>query len=350
MTLPTRKIGEDNVTAMAFGLMGMSAFYSGKSDDDEERFKVLDAALEAGLTNWDTADVYGDSEDLVGKWFKRTGKRNEIFLATKFGATATGPNGKPEYVRTAAEKSLKRLGVEKIDLYYLHRAEKNTPIERTVGAMAELVKEGKVRYLGLSEISSETLRRAHAVHPITAVQVEYSPFCLDIEDEKIALLKTCRELGVTVVAYSPLGRGMLAGKFKSRDDIPADDWRRDIPRFGEENFPNILKLVKDFEEAKNTMPPQAKSPLLGCLLKARTSSPYSERRALRQVTLHRQALRFVDWITQNIHENLGAFKVKLSPEEVKEIRALAEKADATLQGDRYPPAGMQSIFADTVPL
>ncbi|KAF8880468.1 Aldo/keto reductase [Gymnopilus junonius] len=334
MVLPTREIGNDNVTAMAFGLMGMSAFYSEKSDDDEERFKVLDAAIEAGLTNWDTADVYGDSEDLVGKWLKRTGKRNEIFLATKFGATATGPNGKVEYVRASAEKSLKRLGVETIDLYYLHRADKKTPIEITVSAMAEFVKAGKVRYLGLSEISSETLRRAHAVHPITAVQVEYSPFCLDIEDEKIALLKTCRELGVTVVAYSPLGRGVLAGKFKSRADIPADDWRREIPRFSDENFPNILKLVKGFEEVgKKHNATSGQVALAWLLAQGEDIIPLFGTKNIK-----------------NIKENLGAFNVKLGPEEVKELRAIAETADATTLGERYPPNGMQSVFADTAPL
>jgi len=270
----------------------------------------------------------------VGKWFKRTGKRNEIFLATKFGSTPTGPNGKAEYVRAAAEKSFKRLDVETIDLYYLHRADRNTPIEITVGAMAELVKEGKVRYLGLSEISSETLRRAHAIHPITAVQVEYSPFCLDIEDEKIALLKTCRELGVTVVAYSPLGRGMLAGKFRSRDDIPADDWRREVPRFSDENFPNILKLVNDFEEiGKKHNATSGQVALAWLLAQGEDIIPLFGTKSIK-----------------NIKENLGAFNVKLSPEEVRDIRAIAEKADATAQGDRYPPSSMPYVFADTAPL
>ncbi|KXN92671.1 Aldo-keto reductase yakc [NADP(+)] [Leucoagaricus sp. SymC.cos] len=210
--IPTRKIGNDDVAAIGLGLMGLSAFY-GQVESDEERFKFLDVALEEGATFWDTADVY----------------------ATKFGILVTetgwGVNGKPEYAKSACAKSLKRLGVEQIDLYYLHSADPTVPIEKTVGTMAELVKEGKVRYLGLSEVSSATLRRAHAVHPITAVQVEYSPFTLDIEDDKIALLKTCRELGVAVIAYSPLGRGLLTGQYKSPDDFEEGDFRRAIPKF-----------------------------------------------------------------------------------------------------------------------
>jgi aryl-alcohol dehydrogenase-like predicted oxidoreductase len=329
MPLPTRKIGKDEVTAIGFGLMGLSGFY-GPIESDEDRFKVLDAAVEAGCTNWDTADIYGDSEDLVGKWFKRTGKRNEIFLATKFGNTASGINGKPEYVRSAVEKSLSRLGVETIDLYYLHRADMTTPIETTVGAMAELVKEGKVRYIGLSEISAETLRRAHAVHPIAAVQVEYSPFCLDIEDEKIGLLKACRELGVAVVAYSPLGRGMLTGTYKSNEDIPADDWRKGIPRFSNENFPNILKLVKDVEElGKNHNATAGQVTLAWLLAQGHDIIPIPGTKKIKY-----------------LKENLGAANIELSPEEVKEIRGIADSADAT-QGDRYPANMMITLFADT---
>ncbi|KIM36704.1 hypothetical protein M413DRAFT_449041 [Hebeloma cylindrosporum] len=277
--------------------------------------------------------MYGDSEDLLGKWFKKTGKRDQIFLATKFGFTESGLNGTPEYVRTAAETSLKRLGVETIDLYYLHRADQNVPIEKTVGAMAELVKEGKVRHLGLSEISSATLRRAHAVHPIAAVQVEYSPFCLDIEDEKIGLLKTCRELGVTIIAYSPLGRGMLTGAYKSHDDIPDDDWRKTIPRFGPQNFPNILKLVKGLQElgAKHDATP-GQVTLAWLLAQGEDIIPIPGTKKIKY-----------------LKENLGALNVKLTPAEVAEVREIARKADA-VQGDRYPASSMHTLFADTPPL
>ncbi|CAK5274103.1 unnamed protein product [Mycena citricolor] len=243
---PKRKIGGVEVSAIGFGAMGIGGIY-GPAPPDSERFATLDAAYAAGCTMWDTADIYFDSEDLIGQWFKRTGKRDEIFLASKFGFIGMSGDrvidGSPEYVRTAVEKSLSRLGVDTIDLYYLHRADPTVPIEKTVGAMAELVKEGKVKHLGLSEVSANTLRRAHAVHPIAAVQVEYSPFTLDIEDPKIALLKTCRELGVTVVAYSPLGRGLLTGAYKSSADFPEGDFRLFIERYNEKNFPNILKIV-----------------------------------------------------------------------------------------------------------
>ncbi|KAF9566054.1 Aldo/keto reductase [Agrocybe pediades] len=328
-SLPTRKIGKDDVTAIGLGLMGLSIFY-GTIPSDEERFKVLDAAVEAGCTNWDSSDFYGDSEDLLGKWFKRTGKRNEIFLATKFGITSGAPNGKPEYVREACEKSLKRLGVDTIDLYYVHRVDQTVPIERTVSAMAELVKEGKVRYLGLSEVSSKTLRRAHAVHPISAVQIEYSPFFLDIEDEKIGLLKTCRELGVAVVAYSPLGRGMLTGTFKSHEDIPAGDARRRFPKFGPANFPNIVKLVEGLQEMGKKHNATASQIALAWLLaQGDDIIPIPGTKKIKY-----------------LNENLGALKIKLDPSEVAEIREIVNRADAT-KGDRYPTAAMGLLFADT---
>ncbi|CAA7257354.1 unnamed protein product [Cyclocybe aegerita] len=309
---------------------GKRRSYYGPIENDEERFKVLDSAFEQGCTFWDSADLYGDSEELVGKWFKRTGKRDQIFIATKFGFTSNGINGKPEYVKAACEKSLNRLGIETIDLYYLHRADQTVPIEKTVGAMAELVKEGKVRHIGLSEVSATTLRRAHAVHPIAALQVEYSPFFLDIEDEKIALLKTCRELGVKIVAYSPLGRGMLTGTYKSFADIPDDDWRKTIPRFNENNFPNILKLVEGLQN-------------LGKKHNATAG----------QVTLAWLLAQGDDVIpipgtkkNKYLKENLDAVKIKLSPEEVAEVRRIANEADATV-GDRYPPDSMSVLFADT---
>ncbi|KAF9001661.1 NADP-dependent oxidoreductase domain-containing protein [Cyathus striatus] len=331
MSLPTRKIGNDQVNEIGFGAMGISSYY-GSVDPDEERFKVLDAALETGCTFWDTADIYGDSEELLGKWFKKTGNRSKIFLATKFGVVAPPRtiNGDPEYVKQAAESSLKKLGVDQIDLYYLHRADKTVPIEKTVGAMAELVKEGKVKYLGLSEISSSTLRRAHAIHPISAVQVEYSPFTLDIEDEKIGLLKTCRELGIAVIAYSPLGRGLLTGQYKSPDDFEEGDFRTMIPRYSKENFPNILKLADGLAKIGKKHNATAGQVALAWLL------------SQGQDIIPIPGTKKVKYLL----ENASASKLKLSAEELQEVREVANKADAA-QGDRYPAFMQEAMFVET---
>ncbi|KAI0634754.1 Aldo/keto reductase [Trametes polyzona] len=316
--------------------MGIAAFY-GKLLPDEERLKILDAGYENGCTNWDTADMYGDSELLIGKWLKKTGKRNEIFLATKFGFAHGIPDrmvcGEPDYVPKAIDKSLERLGVDSVDLWYLHRADPAVPIELTVRAMAEQVKAGKVKYLGLSEISSSTLRRAHAVHPITAIQVEYSPFALDIEDEKIELLKTARELGVAVIAYSPVGRGLLTGKIQSPDDLEEDDRRRLMPRFSKESFPNILRLVdgvKAVAAKYNATPAQV---CLAWLL------------AQGDDTIPIPGTTKVS----NLKENLAAVNLKLDAEDIAGIRKIAEEADKTL-GDRYYKLGMQLLFCETPPL
>ncbi|KAF9010972.1 Aldo/keto reductase [Hymenopellis radicata] len=325
----TRKIGTATVPAIGFGLMGLSPIY-GSVPSDEERFKVLDAAYDAGCTLWDTADAYYDNEDLIGNWFKANpGKREKIFLSTKFGITMTGARGDPEYVKQQANMSLKRLGVDYIDLYYLHRVDPKVPIEETVGAMAELVKEGKVKQIGISDCTAAGLRRAYAVHPIAALQIEYSPFMLDTEREPLKLIQAARELGVTVVTYSPLGRGLLTGQVKSIDDLEADDFRRSIPRFQGENFKKILGLVDE----------------IGAVGKKHNAT--SGQAALAWILAQGE-----DFITipgtkkvKYLLENVGAANVKLTPDEVAEIRKVAEETE--LPGGRYADGFLQLTYVDS---
>jgi len=338
-TLPQRKLGNSTVPTLGFGCMGMSAFYKGDDDPavaEQKNLELLTRAADLGETFWDTSDIYGPftNEELIGKWFKQTGRRKEIFLATKFGIYADGGQtkvrGDREYIRKAIEGSLSRLQTDYVDLYYQHRVDKNTRIEDTVEALAELVKEGKVRNIGLSECSAKTLRRAHKVHPIAAVQVEYSLFSLDIEREEIGLKKACDEFGVAIVAYSPLGRGLLTGKYKSRSDFKEGDWRLNQPRFSEENFSKNLELVVavvNLAKKKGCTPGQLA--LAWLVNQGENVIPIPGTKHLKY-----------------LEENLGALKVEFTKEELSEIREIAEKAE--VKGERYAPESMALLFADTI--
>lgn len=309
--------------------MGIGGLAYGKIEgDDESRFAVLDKLVELGCTNWDTADIYGDSEVLIGNWFKRTGKRDKIFLATKFALTPNGPCGTPEYIKEASTKSLQRLGVDTIDLYYVHRIDQKVPIETTMAALVELVNAGKIRYIGLSEPSPATLRRAHKVHPIAAIQVEYSPFVMDIE-QKGHLLETARELGITVVAYSPLGRGLLTGQITSHADLPDDDFRKNIPKYSEANFPKMASLISKIKEVGKRHNATAGQVTLAFLLaQGDDIIPIPGTKKL-----------------QYAEENLGALKITLTPQEILTIRQAITETELT--GDQYPPGYMSSLYGDT---
>lgn len=320
-----RKIGNSDLQVFPIGLgtMGMSEFYG--ETNEEESIKTIHKAIELGVDFFDTADMYGSgrNEELLGKALK--GRFSGIILATKF-ANMRGPNGeflgingKPEYVKQACEASLKRLGIDTIDLYYYHRVDSNTPIEDTVGAMADLVKEGKVRYIGLSEVKGETLKRAFAVHPISAVQSEYSIWTRDIET---ANLKECRELGVTTVAYSPLGRGILTGKFNTIDD--PKDFRRHLPRMEAGNFESNKKIIEKIEEIAGEKNVKASQIALAWVLaKGDDIIPIPGTKREKYLI-----------------ENLDALKIELTDDELSEL----DKLYSLVKGNRYNDYSMANTL------
>ncbi|KAJ5207079.1 Aldo/keto reductase subgroup [Penicillium cf. griseofulvum] len=336
MSLPTRSLGRNGpqVPAIGLGLMSLGSVY-GSAGSLEDKVAFLEHAHSIGARFWDTADCYFDSEEAVGEWIKRSGNRKDIFLATKFAIQFDMAKGiqtvrsDPEYVKIACEKSLKTLGVDTIDLYYCHRVDGITPIEKTIEAMVELKKQGKINHIGISECSAATLRRAHAVHPIAAYQVEYSPFAVDIESSTADILTTCRELGITVIAYSPVGRGLLTGQIQSFSDLPENDFRRMLPKYAQEHFPKIHELVQGLKDvANNHGSTPAQVAIAWLLAQGPDIIPIPGTKSIK-----------------NLDQNTNSLSLKLTDMELQDIRMLIKRTE--IPGGRYPDMMMDSVFGDT---
>ncbi|KAI9712073.1 MAG: hypothetical protein M1820_001782 [Bogoriella megaspora] len=337
-SISLRQLGKDGprVSALGLGAGSLGGAY-GTAPNEEEQFQVLDRAVELGETFWDTADMYGNNEEVLGRWFKRTGKRNEVFLASKFGIRMEnrefkGLDSSAEYCKRACESSLEKLGTDYIDLYYAHRLNPETPIEETMRALVELRAQGKIKYIGLSEVSSTALRRACKIAQVTAVQTEYSPFVTDIEGATgTDLLKTCRELGIAVICYSPLGRGMLTGTLTARESVTgACDFRAThLPWFSEENIDANIKLVSQFKSLAEKKGCTASQLAITWILKQGDDMiPIPGTKKIKY-----------------LEENWAALEVQLTDEEEAAVRNFIKNAEVS--GDRSTPAGMSLAYTNT---